>query len=370
MNEPSLLYQIALTRINGVGNITARHLLSLVDDVSELFTTPKTKLSLLPGLSPLLLEKITDKKILTEAAKETDFVLKHSITTFFITDEAYPYRLRECPDAPVLLYYKGNANLNSSKIISIVGTREMTQYGKEAAEKIIKGLQNGPKDLLIISGLAYGVDICAHRTALHNGISTIGVLAHGLDRIYPSIHRNTAKQMIGEGGLITEFPSGTKPDRQNFVKRNRIIAGLSDATIVIESAEKGGSIITAEIANSYYREVFAVPGRRDDHYSQGCNQLIRQNKAGLIGSASDLFEAMGWNTRIEEKNEPKEAQLPLAMNEEEELIIQTLQKEKEIQINHLLIQTNLPIHRLSPILFDLELRGIIRCLPGGIYKLT
>ena len=365
--ETTLLYQIALTCINRVGNVTARHLLSLVDDVSELFTMPRKQLLHLPGITPMLADEITKKEVLETAAQEQDFVLRNGITPYFIADEAYPFRLRECCDAPVIFYYKGNADLNAAKIVSIVGTRKITSYGSDATEALIDGLKDLAGDLIIVSGLAYGVDVCAHRAALRNEIPTIGVLAHGLDRIYPYLHRYTADQMLENGGLLTEFPTKTEPDRQNFVRRNRIIAGLSDAVIVVESAVKGGSMITAEIANSYSREVFAIPGRSIDENSQGCNRLIRLNKAGLITCAADLQEALGWD--MQRRRKVQQAQLPLAMNEEEELIIGVLAKE-ETQINSLVIQTNLPIHRLSPVLFEMELRGVVRCLPGGFYKLA
>ena len=365
--DDKLLYQIALTCIRGVGGITARHLLSLVDDVCELFAMPKTQLSRLPGITPLLVESITDKEVLEKAARERDFVLENDIVHYFITDESYPYRLRECCDAPLIFYYKGNANLDALKIVSIVGTRKITPYGTEMTESIIEGLKELGSDLLIVSGLAYGIDVCAHRAALKNNIDTVGVLAHGLDRIYPSLHRHTANEMLDRGGLLTEFPSKTEPDKANFVRRNRIIAGLADLVIVAESARKGGSMITAEIAASYSREVFAVPGRSSDENSQGCNFLIRTNRAGLITNAADLLEAMSWDAGKRRKH--IQPQLPLAMNEDEELIIRVLAKE-ETQINSLLVQTDLTINRLSPVLFEMEMRGVVRCLPGGFYKLN
>ena len=365
--EDNLLYQIALTCIKGVGNMTARHLLSLVDDVSELFAISKKQLSCLPGISQMLVDAITDKEVLERAAKERDFVLENDIVHYFITDKSYPYRLRECCDAPLIFYYKGNANLDALRIVSIVGTRKITTYGAEMTEAIVEGLKDLGENLLIVSGLAYGIDVCAHRAALKNNIDTVGVLAHGLDRIYPPLHRHTANEMLDRGGLLTEFPSKTEPDKQNFVRRNRIIAGLADVVIVAESARKGGSMLTAEIATSYSREVFAVPGRSSDENSQGCNFLIRTNRAGLINNAADLLEAMDWSTG--KRSKASQPQLPLAMNEDEELIIRLLAKE-ETQINSLLVQTNLTINRLSPILFEMEMRGVIRCLPGGFYKLS
>ena len=365
--EEKLRYQIALTCIKGVGVMTARHLLSLVEDASELFSMPKKQLAALPNIGPQLVEAITDKSVLNRAARERDFILENDIIPYFITDDSYPYRLRECCDAPLIFYYKGNANLNALRVVSIVGTRKITTYGADMTEAIVDGLKEFGEGLLIVSGLAYGIDICAHRAALKNNIETVGVLAHGLDRIYPSLHRHTAKEMLDQGGLLTEFPSCTEPDRANFVRRNRIIAGLADTVIVAESARKGGSMITAEIAISYSREVFAVPGRSSDENSQGCNFLIRTNRAGLINSAANLTEAMGWSA--EKRGKVAQPQLPLAMNEEEEIIIRLLAKE-EIQINSLLIQTDLPINRLSPILFEMEMRGVIRCLPGGFYKLN
>jgi DNA processing protein len=277
--------------------------------------------------------------------------------------------LRECDDAPLALFYRGNADLNALHVINMVGTRHATPYGQDICTRFLADLSVLCPNALIVSGLAYGIDIHAHRAALQNHFKTIGVLAHGLDRIYPAEHRKTAVSMLEQGGLLTEFTSGTNPDRQNFVKRNRIVAGMSDATVVIESAAKGGALITAELAESYHRDCFAFPGRCNDEYSIGCNNLIRKNQAVLITSAEDLVKAMGWeNSPKTEKTVQRE--LFPDLSEEEERIVKRLGKMSEgLQINTLVIDTNIPVNRMSALLFELEMKGVIRALAGGVYRL-
>ena len=300
------IYQIGLTMINGVGDILA---------------------------------EIKRPEILQRAEKELAFIEKNNISCYYLTDTDYPVRLRECPDAPILFYFKGNTNLDATRIISIVGTRN---------------------------------DICAHRNALYNRLPTVAVLAHGLDRIYPSCHRNTAVEMLESGGLLTDFPSGTEPDRPNFLRRNRIVAGISDCTIVVESAEKGGSLVTADIAFSYGRDVYSFPGRVGDSHSKGCNNLIRQNKAGLITSADDLLSALCWD--IQAGATPVQTELFFAEAEtftsEQNPVLAIMRTRNEIHINELASVLEIPVHQLSMLLFELEINGKVKALPGNLYKLS
>lgn len=366
-----LIYQIGLTMINGVGDILARHLLESFGSAEAIFTEKKQLLEKVPGIGSTLSTEIKRPEVLLRAEKEMAFIERNQITPYFLTDKTYPERLRQCVDAPILFYFKGETNLNASKVISIIGTRQATDYGRELTNEFVKQLSESFPDLLIVSGLAYGVDITSHRYALKQGLPTVGVLAHGLDRIYPLPHRQTAIEMLSQGGLLTDFPSETNPDKPNFIKRNRIIAGLSDATIVIESANRGGSLITADMAFSYGREVFAFPGRTTDLHSQGCNRIIRQNKAGLISNAADFIAAMGWDA---ENNPSKRAQ-PQSLDlfpetNENRLILSILREQKEVHLNQLALELNIPVYQLCTILFELEMNGVVKAAPGNTYKLT
>lgn len=364
------IYQIGLTMINGVGDILARHLLQTLGDAEAVFSEKRQLLERIPGIGSTTAAEIKRLEVLQRAEKELTFIEKNHISCYFLTDTNYPVRLRECPDAPVLFYFKGNANLDATRIISIVGTRNATEYGRELAESLIKDLAKVIPDLLVVSGLAYGIDICAHRNALRNQLPTVAVLAHGLDRIYPSGHRNTAVEMLGTGGLLTDFPSGTDPDRPNFLKRNRIVAGLSDCTIVVESAEKGGSLVTADIAFSYGRDVYSFPGRVGDSHSKGCNNLIRQNKAGLITSAEDLLSALCWDVRTTAT--PVQTELLFsdmdASASEQNPVLALIRTRKEVHINELALALDMPVQQLSTLLFELEINGKIKALPGNVYK--
>ena len=361
------IYQIGLTMINGVGDILARHLLQSLGDAEAIFKEKQALLEKIPGIGSKLAAEIKHPDVLRRAEKEVRFIEKNHLSYYFLTDTNYPTRLKECPDAPILFYFKGNADLNSQRIISVVGTRTPTEYGKELTQTLLQNLSTYIPNLLIVSGLAYGIDICAHQQALKNQLPTVAVLAHGLDRIYPSSHRNTAIHMLEQGGLLTDFPSGTDPDRPNFLCRNRIIAGLSDCTVVIESAEKGGSLVTADIAFSYGREVYCFPGRVNDHRSKGCNNLIRENKAGLITSAEDLLAALCWDTST------KPIQTELSFTEQEDRneqnpVLQLLQKRETMHINQLALNLNISIQQLSALLFELEMEGKIKSMPGNMYK--
>lgn len=364
------IYQIGLTMIKGVGDILARQLLQAFGDAEAVFTEKRQNLEKIPGIGSLTATEIKRPEVLLQAEKELAFVEKNQITCYYLTDENYPKRLRECPDAPVLFYFKGAAHLNASRIISIVGTRHATDYGRAITEELIQTLSASFPDLLIVSGLAYGIDVFAHRGALKAGLPTVGVLAHGLDRIYPSPHRSTAVEMLQQGGLLTDFPSGTEPDKPNFVKRNRIVAGLADATVVVESAEKGGSLITADIAFSYGRDVYAFPGRVNDVHSKGCNTLIRQNKAGLITSAADLISALCWDVEKTVSPVPAQAELFFGEDDRTGAITALLREKGEMHIDQLAIRLNQPVRELFSLLFELEMNGQIKTLPGNIYKLV
>lgn len=316
------------------------------------------------------LRNIDEAKARAEA--ELEFCQKHGIQPLPMNDEHYPARLRECDDAPLMLFYRGNADLNQQRVINIVGTRHCTAYGKDVISRFVRDLKSLCPQLLIVSGLAYGVDINAHRAALENGYETVGVLAHGLDQIYPPRHRETAVKMISQGGLLTEFFTQTNADKVNFVRRNRIVAGMSDACILVESAARGGGLITARLSRDYNRDVFAFPGRVGDEYSEGCNNLIRNNGAALITSAQDFVEAMGWITDAqlnEVRQKGIERQLFPSLSPEEMQIVGALQKQNDQQINMLSVTSNLPVARLTAILFELELKGVVKVLAGGTYHL-
>ena len=370
MFNNDLIYQIGITLIKGIGNITAKQIIENLGDVALLFKEKKHILEQVFGLSRRIINEIHHPDVLRRAEKEIHFIEKAHITPLFISDSDYPNRLKECVDAPVMLYFRGNADLNAEKIISIVGTRNATTYGKEITDQFVHNVKEIFPDSLIVSGLAYGIDIAAHRAALRENLFTVGILAHGLDRIYPSIHRNTAVEMINSGGLLTDFMSETNPDRQNFVKRNRIVAGMADCIVVVESAKKGGALITANIADSYNRDIFAFPGKTCDKYSEGCNWLIKNKKAALVTSADDIFREMNWTEPPKaEQTQGIQRMLFPEVGPEEQKILTILSKAGSIQLNLLAIELNLPISRLSVILFELEMNGMIRCRPGGMYSL-
>ena len=371
MDERSCL--IGLTLLKGVGDVLSRHLLQYFGTATEVFKAKRPHLEMTPGIGAYTAEQIdiSRKDALIRAEKELDFIDKNKISLYAITNDDYPKRLKECQDAPVVFYYKGTADLNSLKIIGIVGTRQITEYGRKITETLIRDLAALFPELLIVSGLAYGVDVCAHRNAMKQNLQTIGVLAHGFDRIYPAVHRNVAAEMLSKGGLLTDFMSETIPDRENFLRRNRLIAGLSDTTIVVESAEKGGSLVTADIAFSYGRDVFAFPGRVTDVFSAGCNRLIRMNKAGSISSANDLIMSLCWDAGATSRiNSMSGQDLFSTVEKPDHPIIRMLQEKGEFHINQLALEMDLPIHKLTSVLFELEIEGHIKAFPGGVYRLT
>mgnify|MGYP003270175017 FL=1 len=369
-SEEEQIYSIALTMVPGIGHIGAKHLIDGMGNAVDVFRLRKEILERIPEVSQRVIEALDCPQAVLRAEQEYEFIRKNRISCLSFHDEAYPSRLRECEDAPVVLFFKGNADLNSLHILNMVGTRNATDYGTQICASFLRDLKAVCPDVLVVSGLAYGIDIHAHREALANELPTVGVLAHGLDRIYPHVHRKTAVDMLEKGGLLTEFLSGTNPDRHNFISRNRIVAGMCDATIVIESAEKGGSLITAELAEGYHRDCFAFPGRMSDEYSKGCNRLIRDNKASLLLSAEDFVQAMGWNmqTTLSEKVSVQRS-LFIELSEEEQKIVAILEKLGNLQINSLVVEADIPVNKMTAILFELEMKGVIRVLAGGIYQL-
>ena len=371
MSKTELKYAMALTLLDGVGNINAKKLLAYCGSFQKIFDTSKGKLAKITGVGEILSSKIINQikqgEVLNRVEEELEFIEKNDIVTFLITDKKYPLNLKQCEDSPIVLYGKGNIDFENNKTVAIVGTRKVTTRGKDFCGNLLKDLVS--HNPLVISGMAYGVDICAHKKCVDLDIPTIGVLAHGLDRLYPEIHRDTAKKMLPTGGLLTEFMSGTNPDRENFPKRNRIIAGLSDITIVIESAKKGGSLITAEIANSYNRDVFAVPGRVTDQYSEGCNYLIKINKAHLLNSIADIVYLMNWELNKSQKPKTIQKQLFIELPEDEKLIYNFLSQENSVTMDELSAKSKLATSVIAVSLLQLEFKGLVKVLPGSSYQL-
>ena len=373
MNEQEIFYTMALTRISNFNFQQALELYRTVGSAQLIYEHRNDIGDIIKDGSPRLKEAL---KVWDEPMKRAEFELKfmqeHQIRAITLNDDDYPQRLRECADAPIILYYKGNADLNQSKIISIVGTRQCTQYGIDLIRRFVSDLRRHCPEMLIVSGLAYGVDIKAHRQALAQGYPTVAVLAHGLDHIYPYHHRDTAAQMLNHGGLLTEFMTQTNADKPNFVRRNRIVAGLSDAVIVIESKSKGGGLITADIAQSYNRAVFAYPGAVGMSCSEDCNNLIRDNVAALISNADDFVRAMGWQDETKRKealSDGIERNLFPDLSPEESSIVKQLQQTNDLQLNILSVKTGIPIGHLTALLFQLEMKGVIKPLAGGMYHL-
>lgn len=365
--EDYLKYKIALSLIPNIGDILAKRLVSYCGSAEAVFKEKKSSLEKIPGIGSNYAESVIHHHVFDRAEEEIKFIEKNNITPLFYLDSGYPKRLTHCEDSPVMLYFKGNVNFNAEKIISIVGTREATEYGKTVCEKLISDLS--AHQMVIVSGLAYGIDICAHRSSLEHNIPTVCVLAHGLDRIYPSVHKATAEKMLSNGGWLTDFTSKTIPGRENFPRRNRIVAGISDATIVIESKKEGGSLITADIANGYNRDVFAFPGRIDDVCSEGCNNFIKQNKAALIQSAADVVYILGWEKKINAKA-PVQKKLFIDLSTEEELLVNVLKEKEPITIDDLCFASKMPMSKVSALLLTLEFTGIIKSLPGKMYRLN
>jgi DNA processing protein len=362
-----LLQQIALTLVPNIGPVQARILVDHFGDAAGIFTAKKSLLDKLEGIGEIRAGCIRHFNGFKRAEEEIAFIEKYKITPLFLTDPAYPQRLLNCYDPPTLLYYRGQANLNACKIISVIGTRSKTEYGKQLTEKLLAGLED--QQILVVSGLALGVDAIAHKTALKHQMATVAVMAHGLDNIYPPEHTQLAKDILKEnGGLLTEFRSKTKPDKHNFPSRNRVVAGMSDATVVIETDIKGGSMITAELANGYNKDVFAFPGRTTDPKSAGCHYLIKNNKASLLTGAQDIVDALGW---AEKKHPPrkKQKELFIQLSDEETLIVNLLKEKEAVPIDELRAKSQLNSSTVAAAILNLELQNVVASLPGKLYKL-
>ncbi|MEZ5026943.1 MAG: DNA-processing protein DprA [Chitinophagales bacterium] len=370
--EDEILYGIALSLLKGIGDANAKTLISYAGSAKQLFGMSTAKLQKINGIGPKTAAIFKDtKQAIQRAEKEMKFMQQHQIDVHFYYQKTYPKRLLNCVDAPLFIFSKGNVDFNKEKIVSVVGTRHCTEQGRAITEKLIADL--AIHDITLVSGLAYGIDICAHKAALKYNMQNIAVLAHGLDRIYPFQHKNIADKLQENGAIISDFISQTNPDKQNFPSRNRIVAGMSDATIVVESAEEGGALITAEIANSYNRDVFAFPGRVDDKYSVGCLRLIKQNKAQLVCAAQDIIECMSWDIDTKKQNENKssiQTQLFSDFNADEQKIIHVLQAQSKSSIDELYLKTALTPSNIATLLLNLELKGVVQMLPGKYYRLV
>ena len=365
--QDELRHQIALTQISQIGDVIAKKLLTCFGTASAIFSAGKRELACIEDVGSSRAEAIKSFNDFEKADKEIAFIEKYNIQPVFYTDPNYPKRLQQCYDSPVMLYFKGTANLNASRIVNVVGTRAPGEYGKQMCTRLVAAL--APYNVTVVSGMAYGIDIIAHRTAVENNMPTLGVMAHGLDRIYPAIHKSTAMQMINNGGLITEFTSETNPDKQNFPRRNRIVAGMADVTIVIESGTKGGSLITADIANSYNRDVMALPGRVGDPKAAGCNELIKANKAMLITSASDILEVMGWEPASKPLPHPQKA-LFITLSAEEQRIMSLFAGQEEKHIDEICREIPLPGSQVNSLVMQMEMQHILKSLPGRKYQLV
>ena len=360
-----LLYQIALTLVPNIGCVHAKTLIEHFENAENIFKASLKKLSAVENIGEVKAHYVKSFTDFSVAEEEIEFIEKYKIQPLFITDKNYPQRLLNCYDPPTLLYYRGNADLNASKIISIIGTRNNTDYGKLITEKLVEELAE--QNVLIVSGLAFGIDAIAHKAALQNDLPTVGVLAHGLDTIYPPQHKSMAKEMLQQGGLLTEFMQSSKPDKHNFPRRNRIVAGMADATIVVETALKGGSMITAELALEYNKDVFAFPGKITDTKSAGCNYLISHKKAILLTDVQQLMETLGWTQKKSKRKVQKE--LFIDLSADESTLINILREKDVVHIDELYLKSGLSSSSVAAAILTLELQNVITSLPGKLYKL-
>ena len=365
MND--LVYQLALTLVPNIGDVHAKILIQHLGDAKSVFTAKQNILEKIEGIGTVRARSIKAFDAFKTAEDEIKFIEKYRIKTLFITDPDYPKRLLNCYDSPTILFYKGAADLNASRILAIVGTRTNTEYGKQFTEKLVKDLED--ENIIIISGLAFGIDAIAHKSALKNNIPTVGVVGHGLDKMYPYEHTGMAKEMVKQGGgILSEFFSGTKPDKHHFPLRNRIVAGLSDATVLVETHVKGGSMITAKLADAYNRDVFAVPGRTNDKASSGCNHLIKHNKAIMLTDPEELLDVMGWKEKKKNASK-KQRELFIELSAEEKLVLQLLQEKEKVHIDEINLKSGLNSSAVAAAILNLELQNIVSGLPGKMYKL-
>lgn len=364
MEKEELLAILRLQATPKIGDILAKKLIKTIGCASQVFKENKNSLLKIDGIGTQLVSNIKNEIYLKKAEVELNYVEKTNTEYIYYLNDAYPKKLQHCIDAPILLFKDGNIDLTNPKIISIVGTRNITSYGRSFCEELINDLST--YNPIIVSGFAYGVDICAHKNAFKNELQTIGVLAHGLDEIYPKTHKEYIHETNKNGGFLTEFWHNERPLRENFLKRNRIVAGISQATIVIESAEKGGSLVTADIANSYNKDVFAVPGKVNDIYSKGCNNLIKRNKAHLLNTAEDIITMLNWD--IQKKTKPIQTALFISLDENEQKIHTYLQQNGKQLFDVIALDCNIPVYQLSAILMQMELKGVIKPHPGKLFE--
>lgn len=370
MNEREATCRLALKMVRGLRPAAAKELVKAMGSAWDVFENISDLKSVVSGLNTEVLERMKNRNIFREAEREVEYSVKNNISIILDNEVEYPSRLRECQDAPDLIFFKGTADLNNLKVISIVGTRNATDYGKTLCTRFVRDIAELCPGTLIVSGLAYGIDIEAHRAAVEFGLPTIAVLAHGLDRIYPSVHRSTAVNMQSNGGILTEYMTETRPDRQNFIARNRIVAGMADATVVIESAIHGGALITANYAVDYGRDCYAFPGRVGDDFSAGCNHFISINKAGLIQSAADFVKGMMWDIDMTPgQNRHIQHQLFVELSDDEEAIVDLLRKNGDMQINAIVLESSIPVNKLISIMFSLEMKGLVKVLAGNVFRL-
>jgi len=367
MTQSELYYTLALMQVEGVGDVIAKKLIQHCGNAAEVFASRKPQLQKIEGIGSVVIKNLQEKSVFAKAEAELQFIAQENISTTYFQEKNYPERLKNCYDSPVLLFQVGNIDLQNRRIISIVGTRQVTTYGMEFTKKMIEDIS--PLNPIVISGFAYGVDIYAHQMAMDCGLQTIGVLAHGLNQIYPKTHKKYMAKMEQNGGFLTEFWSTSNPDKENFIKRNRIVAGISEATIVIESAERGGSLVTANLANDYNRDVFAVPGRTTDKYSQGCNNLIKTQRANLLTSAADLVYILNWEL-LQESQKVVQKKLFVTLTDEEQIIYDYLQKAGKEMMDIIALECDFPIYRISSILLNMELKGVTRPLPGKMFEVV
>ena len=366
LKEEKLLAILRLQRCKAVGSILAKKLIVNVGDIEQVFKERTAVLSKINGIGAHALKHLFDTKNIKLAEQELKYIKENSINYSYFLEDNYPENLQHCIDSPILLFKDGNLDFSNKKIISIVGTRNISSYGRGFCKQLISDLAE--YNPIIVSGFAYGVDICAHKAAIENNLQTIAVLAHGFEQIYPKVHKKYINQVNENGGFLTEFWSEETPLRENFLKRNRIVAGIAKATIIIESASKGGSLVTADIANSYDRDVFAVPGRSTDIYSKGCNNLIKNNRAHLLNSASDIVKMLNWD--VQEKSKLIQKQLFLELDENEQKIYDLLYEKGQQLLDVISLECNIPIFKLSSILLQLELKGVLKPLPGKMFEIV
>ena len=362
----NLLYPIALTLVPGVGPITARNLISYCGGAAAVFESSRKALRKIPGIGEHVVSAILETDVLPAAEREIEFLEKRGIQAFTYLDKNYPARLKHYPDSPLVLFYNGTADLNAERIVGIVGTRQPTPTGITLCEEVVEAL--APYKVLVASGLAYGIDATAHRKSVDCGLDTVAVVGHGLQMVYPAAHRSLAKRICEQGGMLSEYTHTTMPDREHFPMRNRIIAAMCDALIVVETATQGGSIITAHLANQYNKDVFAIPGRPKDKYSQGCNQLIKNNQAVLAESAEDVVKIMGWE--LDKPQIPVQAQMFQELNPAEQKVVDILQQIEEVSIDRLTYEAQLTPGQMAGLLLGLEFKGVVRPLPGKRYMLA